>query len=83
MTDKPYDLEGDGIPCWNESVSHEDALESFCKVVRYWTDHNRATDIYCRTVKPPERIEDFIEAGLEWLWHFVVMPDEEWTLNQS
>jgi hypothetical protein len=75
------ELDSDGIPEWGSPVEHEDAMKSFCKVVRYWTDHSSMTDIRCKPEQEPIRFQDFIELGMDIMWNFVVKPDEEQTIN--
>jgi hypothetical protein len=72
---EPYTPDSDGIPAWPDPVEHEEAMEAFCKVARYWEDHGRFDDVRCRAEHPPGTIGEFISHGLGFLWHMVVMPD--------
>lgn len=52
-------------------------MEAFCKVARYWDDHKDMDHIRVRPVEPLGTIGDFVEEGLGFLWHFVVVPDRD------
>ena len=74
---EPYTEDSCGIPVWGSPVEHEEAMDAFCKVARYWTDHSDIDHVQARAVEPLGTIGEFVEEGLRFLWHFVVMPDRD------
>jgi len=77
MAKEPYTPDSEGFPMWGSPIEHEEAIEAFCKIVRYWDDHGEMDHIRCRIETPIGTIGEFIGEGMDWLWHFVVMPDRD------